>query len=410
MIRRSLWVSFFFLLGFFFYYCLILVANRQLSSADFGRFYTGWTILNIIGTPGGIVVLLLASYFGKAFRQGDKPLLIAALFALARQLVIPTVISIGVLELGFRIAGAALGMDSSLLAILLPLVAVSSFVVEVMRATFQGTMQFTRYGVYWALWCGLQLTLGSLCVLWFRAPWAVFAGMLAASVVMFVWLVRTVLRQSPEVALSLKVERLTLEHFLPFSSALLGAILFINIDILVSYLLFSPTVNGEYAASAFLTKAMITATQPVLQIMIPLIVHVENTPIGKHFVTLRAIGVGAALAVSGATFLWAGGAKQVCGGRYGVQYCDIPVMKLLVLAAIPLTILRIWVVSDATYKRYGVAQLMYPAVVIFVFLAFQGRFNAFSLAMMYCFCCWGVLALRASLQVLSLVQARREHI
>jgi len=409
MIRRSLWVTFFFILGFFFYYCLILVANRQLSSADFGRFYTAWTILNIIGTPGGIVVLLLAGYFGKAFRQGDKPLLIAALFASARQIVIPTAIFLGLLELGFTIGGRAFGLDSSLLALFLPLVAVASFFVEVIRATFQGALQFTRYGVYWALWCGLQLTLGSLSVLWLKAPWAVFAGMLAASVLAFVWLLRTALRGLPEATMSLEVQRLTFDHFLPFCSALLGAILFINIDILVSYLLFSPAVNGEYAASAFLTKAMITATQPVLQIMIPLIAHAEEAPVGRHFVTLKAIGVGAALTLSGAVFLWVGGAKQICGGRYGVQYCDIPVMKLLALAAIPLTTLRIWVVSDAMSRRYAAAQLAYPAVAIFVFLALRGGFNAFSLAVMYCCCCWGALALRASLQLLTTVRAVEEQ-
>lgn len=399
----------FFILGFFFYYCLILVANRQLSSADFGRFYTGWTILNIIATPGGIVVLLLAGYFGKAFQQGDRPFLIRALFASARQFVIPALLFLVLFELGFKIGGTALGIDSSLLAILLPLVAVASFFVEVVRATFQGRMQFTRYGVYWALWCGLQLMLGSLSVLWLKAPWAVFAGMLAASVLAFVWLLRAALRGLPDTTIPLVVERLTFDHFLPFCSALLGAILFINIDILVSYLLFSPAVNGEYAASAFLTKAMITSTQPVLQTMIPLIVRTEKMDVARHFVTLKAIGVGAALTLSGTVFLWAGGAKLVCGGRYGVQYCDIRVLKLLALAAIPITILRIWVVSDATSKRYAMAQLIYPALAIFVFLALKGGFNAFSLAVTYCFCCWGALAFRTVLHLVSTVGASRER-
>jgi O-antigen/teichoic acid export membrane protein len=407
VIRRSLWVTGFFVLGYFFYYCLILVSNRQLSPGDFGRFYTAWTLLNIIATPGGIVALLLAAYYGRAFRQGNRPLLIATFFQSAHQLVVPTLVLIGLLELGFSIGGAAIGVDSPLLGILLPLVAVASFMVEVVRATFQGSMQFTRYGMYWALWCGLQLILGSLAVLWFKAPWAVFAGMLAASLPVFGWLVRTILHRLPDTALPLHADRLTFGQFLPFCSVLLGAILFINIDVLVSFVSFSPAVHGGYAASAFLTKAIVTATQPVLQTMIPLIVYLESVPVGGRLVTLKAIGVGVALALSGSMFLWLA-AGQVCGGRHGIQYCDVSIMKLLAIAAIPLTILRVWVVADVTHKRYGIAQLTYPAVAIFVFVAWKGAFAPPALALMYCVCCWGALTFRASWQLLAMVAARRE--
>jgi O-antigen/teichoic acid export membrane protein len=409
VIRSSLCVTGFFVLGYFFYYCLILVANRHFSSGDFGRFYTGWTILNIIATPGGIVALLLSGYFGRAFRQGDKPLVILSLFASVRQFVAPVLILIGLLELCFQIGGRAIGIDSPLLGILLPLVAAASFMVEVVRSTFQGAKQFARYGAYWAVWCGLQLILGSLGVLWFRTPWAVFAGMLAANLLVFGFLIRTALRQLPDSAITLLPESITFEYFLPFCSALLGAIVFINIDILISFLLFSPAVNGGYAASAFLTKAMITATQPVLQIMIPLIIHVEDLPLAKRLVTLKAIGLGAALAFSGALVLWLG-AGQVCGGNHGMRYCDIPIMKLLALSAIPLTILRVWIVADVTNKRYAVAQLTYPAVAIFVFLVFAVVSDPSSLAVMYCFCCWGALALRSSLQLVGGIRgATRER-
>jgi O-antigen/teichoic acid export membrane protein len=409
VIRRSLWVTGFFVLGYFFYYCLILIANRNFSSGDFGRFYTSWTILNIIATPGGIVALLLAGHFGRAFRQGDRTLLIASLFGSARQLLGPTLVAIGLLELGFQISGRAFGIDSALLGILLPLVAAASLMVEVVRATFQGSLQFTRFGAYWAAWCGLQLALGSLGAFWLKAPWAIFLGMLTASLLMFGWLVRTVSRGLPANTIPSLAGRLTFEQFLPFCSALVGAILFINIDVLVSFLSFSPAVQGSYASSAFLTKAIITATQPVLQTMIPLIVHVEHVPVARRLVTLKAIGMGAALAFLGATFLWLG-AGQVCGGRYGVHYCDIPTMKLLALSAIPLTVLRVWIVADVTHKRYVVAQLTYPAVATFVFLAFKGVFDASSLAVMYCFCCFGALAFRVSWQLVRMVGASRERV
>ena len=94
---------------------MILVTDRQLSSGDFGRFYTGWTVLNIIVTPGVIVALLLSGSFRKAFQRGDNPLLVASLLGSARQLVFPTLIFIGLLELGFKVGGKMLGIDAPLL-------------------------------------------------------------------------------------------------------------------------------------------------------------------------------------------------------------------------------------------------------------------------------------------------------
>jgi O-antigen/teichoic acid export membrane protein len=410
VIRRSLWVTFFFLLGHLCYYCLIVLANRQLTPADFGRFYTGWTILNILFAPGAIFVLLLSGYFATAFRSGHQAAVLAALWQTARQIAAPTALVVLLCEGGLILGGRVFGIDAFSLASLLPLTAVMSFMVEVLRAAYQGQMQFTRYGIYWTAWCGLQLLLGAVGIFLFKAPWAVFAGMLAANVVFLALLAVNLQRQVPAGGLPEWHERLTLKQFLPLCGSLVGSVILINIDVLVAYLTFSPAVNGVYAASAFLSKVIITATQPIVQIMIPLIAHADSGSTGRQrLVTLKAIGVGAVFALSGAIFLWLG-AAQVCGGSYGVKYCDIPVMDLLALSAIPLTIVRVWLIVDVAYKQYRVAQLMYGAVAIFVAFALTHSPGALSLAVIYCLCCWGALAVRGFLQLLSMLGASRRHL
>ena len=178
---------------------------------------------------------------------------------------------------------------------------------------------------------------------------------------------------------------------MPLTIGLLGSVLLINVDVVMAYFIFSPAVNGVYAASALLAKAIVTATQPVIQTMIPVITRVEREPIDKRLVTQKAIGIAVALGSVGVIFLWMA-APQLCGGQYGIQHCDLPIMGLLALSAIPLIILRALVVANASYKRRGIAEVIYVAVAAVVFAALASS-NVHSLAAVYCVSCWAALGL-----------------
>ena len=213
VIRRSLWVALFFLLGHACYYCLIVLANRRLALADFGRFYTGWAILNVLCTPGNVFVLYLSGFFATAYRQGHKPAVLGALQQATRWAAAPTVALVLVSEAGLIIGGRIFGIDAFPLGALLPLTAGMSFMVEVLRATYQGQLQFIRYGLFWTTWCALQLLFGATGLFLFEAAWAVFAGMLMASVAVFAVLLLTLIPPSSvggavaEIASTAKIER-----------------------------------------------------------------------------------------------------------------------------------------------------------------------------------------------------------
>src|ERR1700729_2677484 len=105
VIRRSLYVSLFYVTGHAFYYLLILVANSRLEPVDFGRFYLGWAILNIIAAPGAVLTTLF-------------PWLLAIMAAV---------------ELILFFTGLALGSDAVIMIALLPLTALSSVLVDTVR-------------------------------------------------------------------------------------------------------------------------------------------------------------------------------------------------------------------------------------------------------------------------------------
>jgi hypothetical protein len=302
-----------------------------------------------------------------------------------------------VCEAGLIVGGRIFAIDAFRLGFLLPLTAVASLMVEALRATYQGALQFVRYGVYWTVWCALQLLFGAIGLFLFDAPWAIFGGMLAANTTVFAVLLMHILLQVPA-AKRLQWQQLSWKEFLPLTTGLAGSVILINIDILMSHLVFSAAVSGVYAASALLTKAIVVATQPVIQIMIPVMTHIEGATVARRVVTLKAIGTALAFGPLGVIVLWLS-SSQVCGGHFGIQYCDIPTMNLLALSAIPLIILRILVVADASYKRHSIAVLIYAAVAVFIVAALRASSAAYTLAAIYCLCCWQALALGCALQV-----------
>src|SRR5580704_19621042 len=86
VVRRSLYVSLFYVAGHAFYYLLILFANSRLESVDFCRFYLGWAILNIIAAPGAVLTLALSGHFAEVHRVHGAAKVFPALRAALRSL------------------------------------------------------------------------------------------------------------------------------------------------------------------------------------------------------------------------------------------------------------------------------------------------------------------------------------
>jgi O-antigen/teichoic acid export membrane protein len=405
IIRRSLLLTTFYISGHGFYYLLLLIANAVLDSSGFGRLYTGWAILNVLVAPISIIALLLSGYFAEA-NSAKGPAVVAMLLERVATVALPwTVATVVLLEVLFYVGGRLIGVDSLALVLVLPLTAISFLGVEMVRASLQGMLRFTAFGVSWFLWCVAQCAVGAAGLVLTRAPWGCFAGMLVANLLTLGCLYWAVVVGSPAApsAAGPAITSYSLRRSLGFCSAFVGFVLFNNADIFLAYLALGPADLGIYTSSSVLPKAIVTATQPVVQIILPVVISVQGAGQDTSRAVTKAIVAALALGTMAFGVLWAG-SDLACGSSHGIQFCSSPLMLLLAAAAVPLSVIRTLVTADVAHGRYWLPHLPFVAIVAFAAAIGLTRVPAPSeslhLATTYLYFCWGLLLVWAAAGVL----------
>ncbi len=407
IIRRSLVLTTFYISGHGFYYLLLLIANAMLDPTGFGRLYTGWAVLNVLVAPISIIALLLSSYFAQA-NASKGPAFVSRMLVRIAAIALPwTAATVLLLEVLFYLGGRLIGVDSLALILVLPLTAVSFLGVEIVRASLQGTLRFVAYGASWFFWCVAQCAVGAAGLLLTRSPWGCFVGMLVANLLTFgglCWAVVGGGAAAPDVPEdSPKVASYSLRRALAFCSAFVGFVLFNNADIFLAYLILSPADLGIYTASSVLPKAIVTATQPVVQIILPVVISIQGEGEDTSRAVMKAIFAAFALGAMAFVVLWAG-SDLACGSAHGIRFCTSPLMLLLAAAAVPLSVIRTLVTADVAHGRYWLPHLPFLALVAFAAAMTLTKASApaenFHLATTYLISCWGLLAFWAAAGIL----------
>jgi O-antigen/teichoic acid export membrane protein len=403
IIRRSLILTTFYIAGHGFYYVLLLIANAMLDPTGFGRLYTGWAVLNVLVAPISIMALLLSSYFAQA-NASKGPAFVSRMLARIAALALPwTAATVLVLEVLFYLGGRLIGVDSLALVLVLPLTAVSFLGVEIVRASLQGTLRFVAYGASWFLWCVAQCLVGAVGLVLTRSPWGCFAGMLVANLLTLgglCWAVAGGGATAPDATEDgPKLASYSLRRALAFCSAFVGFVLFNNADIFLAYLILSPADLGIYTASSVLPKAIVTATQPVVQIILPVVISIQGEGEDTSQAVMKAIFAAFALGAAAFVVLWAG-SDLACGAPHGIRFCTSPLMLLLAAAAVPLSVIRTLVTADVAHGRYWLPHLPFLALAVFAaamtLTKVSGPAENLHLAMTYLYACWGLLAFWAA--------------
>jgi O-antigen/teichoic acid export membrane protein len=402
IIRRSLLLTAFYISGHGFYYLLLLIANAMLDPTGFGRLYTGWAVLNVLVAPISIIALLLSSYFAQA-NASKGPAFVSRMLARVAAIALPwTVATVLLLEVLFYVGGRLIGVDSLALILVLPATAVSFLGVEMVRASLQGTLRFVAYGASWFLWCVAQCAVGAVGLLLTRSPWGCFAGMLVANLLTLgglCWAVAGGRAAAPDATEdSPKLASYSLRRALAFCSAFVGFVLFNNADIFLAYLTLSPADLGIYTASSVLPKAIVTATQPVVQIILPVVISIQGEGEDTSPAVMKAIFAAFALGAAAFVVLWLG-SDLACGAPHGIRFCTSPLMRLLAAAAVPLSVIRTLVTADVAHGRYWLPHLPFLALAVFAaamtLTKVAGPAENLHLATTYLYSCWGLLAVWA---------------
>lgn len=410
VIRRSLYIALFFVVGHAFYYLLLVAANARLDPAAFGRFYLGWATLNVLVAPGSVLTLSLSGHFADVFRLNGARGIFPALGRVAAKLMPWALVLLVILEVVLFLAGMVIGADSVLLIAVIPLTALSSVMVDSVRAVFQGVLRFVWFGASWLVWCFGQFIFGAASLVLIGAPWAVFLGMLAANCLTLACLLTVVWRMgaaaedkesSPAPKIDVAVQ--SLQAMLPLCAALGAFVILSNVDVLVAYLKLTASELGIYAASAILPKAIVTATQPAVQVLLPVATNIRGDRDGIREALFKAVGITFTLAALGAVFLWLL-SGEACGGKFGINFCDPQLLSLLASAAIGVSVVRTAIIADVLGGHYWRPQLTIVVSALFAVVNWLGRTNATGLAASYSILCWLLLI---ALVLIKLIEWRR---
>lgn len=397
VVRRSLYTVLFLIAGHGFYYLLVLVANARLNSVAFGRFYLGWATLNILVAPGSVLTLPLSGHFAEALRRHGAAGIRPTLWSMGAELLPWALALLIVLEALLLLGGKVVGADSALMIAVLPLTALSSVMVDSLRAVLQGALRFVSFGASWLLWCVAQFVLGAGGLLLTGEPWAVFLGMFCANCVAFACLLAMVWRLGAVAAaekcaatVQSDFSMQSLQNMVPFCMTLGAFVILSNADVLMAYLKLNAVELGIYAASAVLPKAIVTATQPVAQVTLPMATSIRGDNLKIREVLLKALGMTFVLAAFGAGALWLI-SGEACGGRFGIKFCDQGLLLLLACAAVPISVTRTAVIADVLGGRLWRPLLPTVALIAFAAANWPGRSTGTGLAASYSIICWLLL-------------------
>jgi O-antigen/teichoic acid export membrane protein len=393
VIRRSLIITTVFVTGHLFQYALMIVANRLLDPGSFGRYYVALSLLNVLLTPVTVLTFSFTQHFSTVFAATGISPVASELKILQRRhaLVGSGLVLLCVFSL--LLVGSLIGADSFMLLVLVPALALGIYLFEMARAAFQGALDFVTYSAAWIGWWAGQFAVATLALYLIGTPWAGIAAMLLVTVISTFVLLSIMLRSSSD---RVDIVKGTWPPFrvrtaLPFAVEY-GLFIFVtNIDVLIAYVTLDNYALGVYAASTVLPKALVTATYPVSQVMLPVMSAFGSDHRARHLALLKALFVCALFGAAGALILSAG-SGLACNERFGFRFCSPWILTVLSLSAISLGLTRVLVVAGLALgnQRY----LVVPALMLGLFAAaaIVWGHKPENLAVIYTLFCWLLLA------------------
>jgi hypothetical protein len=384
IVRRSTGVTIVYLVGHAFNYALILVANRVLDAGGFSLFYATTLAMTVAISPVIAATFVLTRVFADVAAksgQGQVAALTGRLVALTLRWGVPAAAACG---LALAAIAPLLGFRAWAVLLLFPAAVLALIVFEVLRASFQSLLLFTWSTAIWFVCQAAQCILAAAALVAFGKVWTgvagIFAGAALTCTAFVPWFTRHAAAAREPAAPALSPIDFAHELRMILSYSLF--VLMNNVDILVGYWWLPPAASDAYAASSLLPKAIVTATFPIAQVVLPVIVDRRSSGLPFRHSILKAIALVAAMSITAAAVLWFA-VPIYQKTAIAIRGLDFPVMLLLALGAVALSTWRVLVVVEVAVEQFflGIAQV--APIVLFVAICMFLEPSASRLALVY---------------------------
>lgn len=396
IIRRSVAVSGAFILGHLLNYALMFEANRILGPGGFGLFYTAVMVINVTMSPMVALTFTLArglTDLGLQLGHGAAARITWRLVQKGLLWGVPGAAALGAL---LAAASARLGVEAWPIAVLVPATVLALLGTEMLRASFQSMLLFRWSSALWLVSQSAQFLLAVGGLFLFGKVWAGILGLLlgaAFAVAAYApWFCREGRRGGPGLEKTLS---LRLGENLPAVASYSLFVVMSNMDIVAGYLLLPRALLDVYAASALLPKAIVTATFPVAQIVLSVIIEQRHGGLSIRASLLKAVAISIGMSAIAAAALW-GLVPFLQNTPFAIRGLDIEMMRILSVGSIGIGALRILVIAEIAFHRYFVGIGQAGAVAIFMLICAGDRLDALRIAEVYASVGWGFLLLAAA--------------
>jgi len=339
------------------------------------------------------VMLVLARYFvDLGVKAGPEQIRLVTRLLLRWCLrASPAFLAVGGL---FATAAPWLGPQSWPVILLIPITALAITATEILRVALQSMLLFLRAGALWITSTASQCLFSLIALATFATVWAGVAGILVGSAfatIIFLPWITDVASERHTVATNM-LPRLKEEAPLVVSYSLF--VLLANVDVLLGYLVLPRSELNIYAASAFLPKALVTATFAVAQVLVPVVTQQRTSGFPFRRSIAKGIAVTSVLAVMGFCVLWFA-APLIQRTAFAVHGLNVELMGILAVAAVALSVLRILVVIEVALQRCLIGLAQAPAVILLALLTLLSQVDPRKLALFYALISSGLLLIVA---------------
>ena len=392
-----------FLANFLVYY----LGARLLPADQFGLFYVANTVGNVIFSAA----LIFNIFFARLLVQvGHDRGEVAVLHALRRleSVIVPIGGGIAILSvIALLVLGGYLQIPSQLVIVLIVLDAYTAYVADLGRTLLQSLNRTVSLGLYTLALMIARFVFCMIGILIFNNVSGALAGVVLSAVLVIAIFRMQVTRRIRQLGPN-PGPRLSLPSMTAIIPVVIGYGLMTtmtNLDVLVSYFALKEIDLGVYSASSVFPKAILTVMTPVSQMLFPMMFRGGAEP-RDFLMTVAKIGatvLAASVAAAAMTWLLS---DYLCGGTIGLQHCSIPPLSALLLAAIPLALLRIVTLFQLARGRDAVLLFLMLPIALYAYFVLTTPLNVESLATSFAIFAYAGLVFFAVLSLLRELVAR----
>ena len=370
VVRRSLVVMCLVSPGFLLSYLQLYAVSRMLSLESFGALYAAISIENILFAPGTMLGFFFSREIAEALTLRDHRAALAT-YKSVMSWVVRWGAAAGIAFLVLlSAAGPLVHAESYALIAMICASVYTSYLVEAVRAGLQGLHRFYLLGVASLVWAVLRCSLVLAAAYFLRTAVASMGAIALAAIPIFV-AAMLMLREVPSRD----------ETVNPFSNGsglrviwFMGGLSLFTLlayaDVVMGYVVLGKAELGVYSASAILPKSVMLISYPIVQVFFPVVVAARVRQDVKLARVFGALGITLVIALSAAAALILF-PSVVCDSRAGIKSCDVGILAVVSVSAIPICLLRILIMMQLAHGRdRHPLILLIPALVYFGVVAF----------------------------------------